>query len=121
MGLFGHDQAAVLDGGLPKWKSENRALEKGAPAPKAAHFVSHPVAGQVRPGQAGQPQVDWSVTYRERASGQKRTVEGHVEVRWSHGRFAQPPEAKIYLDTPTDEIPGYFALSEAPDQPRLWN
>jgi hypothetical protein len=75
----------------------------------------------IRPGQAGQPQVDWSVTYRERASGQKRTVEGHVEVRWSHGRFAQPPEAKIYLDTPTDEIPGYFALSEAPDQPRLWN
>ena len=75
----------------------------------------------IRPGKAGQPQVDWSVTYRQRATGQKRTVEGHVEVRWSHGRFAQPPEAKIYLDTPTDEIPGYFALSESLDQPQLWN
>ena len=34
---------------------------------------------------------------------------------------ANSPEAKIYLDTPTDEIPGYFALSESPDQPQLWN
>ena len=32
MGLFGHDQAAVLDGGLPKWVREGRATEAGAPA-----------------------------------------------------------------------------------------
>ena len=75
----------------------------------------------IRPGSAGQPQVDWSVTYRERATTRSRSVEGHVEVRWSHGRFAQPPEAKVYLDTPSDEIPGYFALSEGADQPRLWD
>ena len=25
MGLFGHDNAAVLDGGLPKWQREGRA------------------------------------------------------------------------------------------------
>lgn len=29
MGLFGHDRAAVLDGGLPKWRRENRATESG--------------------------------------------------------------------------------------------
>ncbi|HXQ63002.1 MAG TPA: hypothetical protein VN796_11755 [Acidimicrobiales bacterium] len=75
----------------------------------------------IRPARAGQPQVDWSVAYRERGTALSRTVEGHVEVRWSHGRFAQPPEAKIYLDTPTDEIPGYFALSAEPDQGRLWD
>ncbi len=75
----------------------------------------------IRPGAAGQPQVDWSVLYRERATGRRRAVEGHVEVRWSHGRFAQPPEAKIYLETPTDEIPGYFALDDGTDQPRLWD
>jgi hypothetical protein len=75
----------------------------------------------IRPASAGQPQVDWSVVYRERATALTRTVEGHVEVRWSHGRFAQPPEAKIYLETPTDEIPGYFALGGEPDQPRLWD
>lgn len=32
MGLFGHDRAAVLDGGLPKWRAEGRAVEAGDPA-----------------------------------------------------------------------------------------
>jgi len=32
MGLFGHDQAAVLDGGLPKWIREGRATEIGTPS-----------------------------------------------------------------------------------------
>ena len=35
MGLFGHDQAAVLDGGLPKWTREGRSTEAGAPAAPA--------------------------------------------------------------------------------------
>ena len=46
--VMGHEKAAVLDGGLPKWKAEGRALEKGAAAPKAAMFTARPVAGQVR-------------------------------------------------------------------------
>ena len=29
LGLFGHDNAAVLDGGLPKWVRENRPTEAG--------------------------------------------------------------------------------------------
>jgi thiosulfate/3-mercaptopyruvate sulfurtransferase len=36
MRLFGHERSAVLDGGLPKWRREGRALEQGAaptPAP----------------------------------------------------------------------------------------
>ncbi len=33
MGLFGHDRAAVLDGGLPKWRREGRPVEVGAPSP----------------------------------------------------------------------------------------
>lgn len=32
MGLFGHDNAAILDGGLPKWVRENRRVESGPPA-----------------------------------------------------------------------------------------
>ncbi len=32
MGLYGHDQAAVLDGGLPKWMREGRSVESAAPA-----------------------------------------------------------------------------------------
>ena len=39
MGLFGHDNAAVLDGGLPKWLKEGRATQAGEPAaPPAATF-----------------------------------------------------------------------------------
>ncbi len=33
MGLFGHDQAFVLDGGLPKWQREGRPVEAGLPGP----------------------------------------------------------------------------------------
>ena len=33
MGLFGHDRAAVLDGGLPKWLVEGRPIEAGPPVP----------------------------------------------------------------------------------------
>ena len=35
MGLFGHDNTAVLDGGLPKWLKEDRATEHGQPAQSA--------------------------------------------------------------------------------------
>ncbi len=35
MGLFGHDNAAVLDGGLPKWVREGRPVETGASATPA--------------------------------------------------------------------------------------
>ena len=35
MGLFGHDRAAVLDGGLPKWQREGRPVESGPPASAA--------------------------------------------------------------------------------------
>jgi thiosulfate/3-mercaptopyruvate sulfurtransferase len=41
MGLFGHDEAAVLDGGLPKWLREGRKLRDGEPAP--------PLPGAFRP------------------------------------------------------------------------
>jgi hypothetical protein len=47
---------------------------------------------------------------RTRASGHDIEVAGHVEVRWSHGRFGGLPEAKGYLDTPHHLVPGYFAL-----------
>jgi thiosulfate/3-mercaptopyruvate sulfurtransferase len=35
MGLFGHDNAFVLDGGLPNWLREGRATATGEPSPPA--------------------------------------------------------------------------------------
>jgi hypothetical protein len=60
---------------------------------------------------AGQPQVRWQAQVRDRAAGATVTVEGHVEVRWSHGRFGKPPEAKVYLDTPHQRVPGYVTIA----------
>ncbi len=75
---------------------------------------------EIRPAEAGQPQVDWTIRFRHRRSGDAGEVRGHVEVRWSHGRFAQPPEAKVYVDTPSDRLPGYFPIDGARAQPELW-
>jgi hypothetical protein len=71
----------------------------------------------VRPAGVGQPRVDWTCAYRVRGGGDG-TVDGHVEIRWSHGRFAQPPEAKVYLDTPMARLPGYHRLGDA-EPPQL--
>jgi hypothetical protein len=60
--------------------------------------------------QGGQPRVGWLATVRERAAGQLHEISGHVEVRWSHGRFSGPPEAKGYLDSRHHVVPGYFPL-----------
>jgi hypothetical protein len=59
---------------------------------------------------AGQPQVRWQARIHDRSAGEERVVDGHVEVRWSHGRFGKPPEAKAYLDTPHHLVPGYVPL-----------
>jgi thiosulfate/3-mercaptopyruvate sulfurtransferase len=40
MQLFGHERCAVLDGGLPKWRAEGRALEQGDLAPARKQFVA---------------------------------------------------------------------------------
>ncbi len=49
MGLFGHDNAAVLDGGLPKWLKEGRSSQEGqAPDPTPGQFRPDYRAAQLR-------------------------------------------------------------------------
>jgi thiosulfate/3-mercaptopyruvate sulfurtransferase len=38
--LYGHDNVALLDGGLPKWKAESRPLDTGAPAIPQRRFTA---------------------------------------------------------------------------------
>ena len=69
----------------------------------------------------GQARVGWSAEYVDRPSGAVAVVEGHIEVRWTHRRFRQPPEAKVYLDTPHDHVPGYHPLDCGEQQsPTAW-
>ncbi len=44
---YGHDRVAVLDGGLPKWQAEGRALEAEVPHVVPARFVPRPVPDAV--------------------------------------------------------------------------
>ena len=49
MGLFGHDHAAVLDGGLPKWMKEGRTVADGEPtAHEPGSFRPDYRVGQLR-------------------------------------------------------------------------
>lgn len=65
---------------------------------------------------AGQPKVEWVARYRAKDNPfETRSLRGHVEIRWSHGRFAQPPEAKVYLDSPLSQVPGYHPLEGEAD------
>ncbi|MDH3755976.1 MAG: hypothetical protein OEU32_19100, partial [Acidimicrobiia bacterium] len=64
----------------------------------------------VWPDPAGQPLVRWRADAVGRMTGDRKVIEGHVEVRWSHGRFSGAPEAKVHLDTPPHDVAGYFPL-----------
>ena len=47
--VFGHDDVAVLDGGLKKWIAEGRAVEDGpAPKPQERHFTARFRGSMVR-------------------------------------------------------------------------
>ena len=59
---------------------------------------------------AGQPLVRWEGEVRDKSSHASTVVRGHVEIRWSHGRFGGNPEAKVYLDTPHGQVPCYVPL-----------
>jgi thiosulfate/3-mercaptopyruvate sulfurtransferase len=39
--LFGHHDVALLDGGLPKWRAEGRALDTAIPSPQPRVFTAH--------------------------------------------------------------------------------
>ncbi|HEY6474607.1 MAG TPA: hypothetical protein VIY26_17055 [Acidimicrobiales bacterium] len=68
------------------------------------------VAIDLEPQRGGQPRVGWHAVVRDRTRSETVEITGHIEVRWSHGRFGGLPEAKGYLDTPHHQVPGYFAL-----------
>ena len=72
--LFGHQDVAVLDGGLPKWLAEGHAVEDLPPEPRERHFTARRNAALVR-----------DVT--QMAGAVKLASEQIVDAR-SPGRFA---------------------------------
>lgn len=65
---------------------------------------------QIAAGEVGQPQVNYLAEVQHRGSGELTGIGGHIEIRWSHGRFGGNPEAKVYLDTSFLNCPGFWPL-----------
>jgi thiosulfate/3-mercaptopyruvate sulfurtransferase len=82
--VFGYDNVAVLDGGLPKWRAEGRALESGPAAPAPRKFTA-----RVR------PELVRSIAQMTANVGQRS--EQVLDAR-SRGRFAATePEPRAGL------------------------
>ena len=66
---------------------------------------------EITTSDALQPTVDWTLTtFDDRWGCERVACRDTVEIRWSHGRFDKSPEAKVYLDSPIGETPGYDLL-----------
>jgi thiosulfate/3-mercaptopyruvate sulfurtransferase len=97
---FGHDDVAVLDGGLRKWRAEGRPVESGTPSPIGRRFTARPRPALVR---------DLDAVRANLESGAEQVVDAR-----SRGRFAgtEPePRAGIRgghvpgsLNLPYDEL-----------------
>jgi thiosulfate/3-mercaptopyruvate sulfurtransferase len=71
--LFGHENVALLDGGLPKWKAEGRPLETATPSPPPRHFTPRFTPALVR---------DKRVLLDNLTSGQEQIVDARAAARF---------------------------------------
>ena len=93
--VFGHDDVAVLDGGLPRWRREGRPLESGVSSPSRRVF-----APRVRPELVR----DLSAMRGNLASQREQVIDAR-----SHGRFIGA-EPELRPGVRSGHIPGSFNL-----------
>lgn len=92
---FGHEDVAVLDGGLPKWIAEGRPVDSHPAMPKERHFTARMNSFMVR---------DAEQVLRDSESGNRQIVDAR-----SHGRFeGKEPEPREGLRS--GHIPGSLSL-----------
>jgi thiosulfate/3-mercaptopyruvate sulfurtransferase len=116
--LFGHHNVALLDGGLPKWKAEGRALETRRPTIPARGFIPHFDPALVRDKAA----IVANVTGRReqvvdaRAAGR---FDGTAEETWPGRRRGHIPGSRnLPFDQVTD--PKTKQLKSAEDLRKLF-
>ena len=122
---LGHDDVALLDGGLPLWQKEGRPMTRETPAPRPGNFVPRPHLGDtVDVHFVERFREDPSVKLidarnAERFAGQNETIDpvaGHVPGAvnrfWQKnlgpdGRFKDPEELRAeFLDLLASNAPG---------------
>lgn len=116
--LFGHDNVALLDGGLPKWKAEGRPLDRQAPTIPERRFAAHFRPNLVRGKEAiraniasgGEQVVD------ARSSGR---FDGTAEETWPGRRRGHIPGSR---NLPFDQVtePQTRQLKDAEELRRLF-
>src|SRR5205814_5070803 len=98
--LFGHDNVALLDGGLPKWKTEGRPLETTASKIPPRHFRAHFRPGLVRDKAAVWANIESRVEQVVDARSAGR-FEGSAEETWPGRRRGHIPGS---LNLPFDRV-----------------
>lgn len=78
--VFGHEDVAVLDGGLPKWIAEGHEVEDMAPDPRERHFIGRRNAALVR---------DVTQVAQAAKLGDEQIVDARAAERW-RGEVAEP-------------------------------
>jgi thiosulfate/3-mercaptopyruvate sulfurtransferase len=101
--LFGHDNVALLDGGLPKWKAEGRPLETAVPTIPQRRFRARFDPDLVRSKAAVLANVrssSWEQIVDARAAGR---FDGTVEETWPGRRRGHIPGSRnLSFDQVTD-------------------
>ncbi|MFT4253742.1 MAG: 3-mercaptopyruvate sulfurtransferase [Caulobacter sp.] len=78
--VMGHEDVAVLDGGLPKWIAEGRPLEDGPAAPQERHFTPRLQADLVR---------SFEQIKRNLETGREQVIDARAAPRFK-GEAAEP-------------------------------
>src|SRR5262249_43421767 len=91
--LFGHDDVALLDGGLRKWKAEHRPLETAPPTIPKSRFRARFDSDLVRSKAAVLTNVasKWEQVVDARAAGR---FEGTAEETWPGRRRGHIPGSR---------------------------
>jgi site-specific DNA-methyltransferase (adenine-specific) len=88
-GTEGSKVYAIKMPSLSKWKKEWEIID--------VHAIPELTRGQSR--------VQLIVQYKRKKDTQILSAPFHIEIRWSHGKFMQSPEAKLYKDFKWANIP----------------
>jgi thiosulfate/3-mercaptopyruvate sulfurtransferase len=118
--LFGHDDAALLDGGLPRWKAEGRPLETAAPKIPSRRFTSRfrPELVRDKTALVGDLEPHHEQVVDARAAGR---FEGTAEETWPGRRRGHIPGSRnlpfdLVTDPQTRQIKSAEALRHLFDQ-----
>src|SRR5215471_20737540 len=113
--------AAVAEASALRWRAALRASERRREATlwrflrgaAASYFVLGSDGDRMVRLRVGSP-WDWRQSFRLRRFEVEVVPSRQPVVGWAatvDGRSAAPPEAKVYLDTPHHEVPGYWPLT----------